>query len=55
MKIIEMHPNSPDALILMNELSQELESITGSSGKNSFDQNDVCVPRALFVVAYNGV
>ncbi len=53
MKIIETHPNAPDALLLMDELSEDLESITGNSGKNSFNLNDVCVPRSLFVVAYN--
>jgi N-acetylglutamate synthase-like GNAT family acetyltransferase len=53
MKIIETHPDAPDARQLIDELSQELESITGSSGKNSFDQNDVCVLHSLFVVAYD--
>jgi len=37
----------------MDELSKNLELITGDSGKNSFNPNDVCVPRSLFVVAYN--
>ena len=36
----------------MDELSKNLELITGDSGKNSFNPNDVCVPRSLFVVAY---
>lgn len=53
MIIIETNPNSPDALALMDELSEVLESITGSSGRNSFNPSDVCVPRSLFVVAYN--
>ncbi len=53
MKIIETHPNTPDARLLMDELSEHLQCITGSSGRSSFDLNDVCVPRSLFVVAYN--
>lgn len=53
MKIIEKAPNTPEAIILMNELSEILESITGDSGKNSFNPNDICGPRALFVIAYN--
>ena len=54
MKIIETQPNTQDAINLMEELSKNLEFITGDSGKNSFNSNDVCVPRSLFVVAYNG-
>jgi N-acetylglutamate synthase-like GNAT family acetyltransferase len=46
-------PNSPDALHLMDELSESLESITGNSGKGSFNPNDIYVPRALFVIARN--
>lgn len=53
MKIIETHPNTPDALLLMDELSGCLECITGSSGRGSFDLNDTCAPRSMFVVAYN--
>lgn len=53
MKIIETRPDEPDALLLIDELSQNLKSITGNSGKNSFNLNDVCIPRSLFVVAYN--
>lgn len=53
MKIIERNPNEPDSLLLIDELSKTLQSITGSSGKNSFNSEDVCVPRSLFVVAYN--
>ncbi|RII35745.1 GNAT family N-acetyltransferase [Clostridium chromiireducens] len=53
MKIISKNPNGPDALSLMDELSNELEYITGNSGKSSFNLNDVCVPRSLFVVAYD--
>lgn len=53
MKIIEKKPNEADAILLMEELSQTLETITGASGKNSFNSEDVCVPRSLFVIAYD--
>ena len=53
MRIIETQPNTQDAINLMEELSKNLEFITGHSGKNSFNPNDVCVPRSLFVVAYS--
>lgn len=53
MKIIEKSPNETEAILLMEELSRNLESITGDSGKSSFNSNDVCVPRSLFVIAYN--
>lgn len=53
MKITETQANTQDAINLMEELSKSLEFITGDSGKNSFNSNDVSVPRSLFVVAYN--
>jgi len=53
MKIIEKSPNETEAILLMDELSKNLESITGDSGKSSFNSNDVCVPRSLFVIAYD--
>lgn len=53
MKIVKMQPDAPDALLLMEELSRNLESITGNSGKNSFNPDDVRVPRSLFVIAYD--
>lgn len=53
MRIIETKPNTQDAIDLMEELSRSLELITGDSGKSSFNSNDVCIPRSLFVVAYN--
>lgn len=53
MKVIEKKPNESDAILLMEELSQTLEDITGASGKNSFNSEDVCVPRSLFVIAYD--
>ncbi|MFT8348378.1 GNAT family N-acetyltransferase [Clostridium saccharoperbutylacetonicum] len=53
MRITETQANTQDAINLMEELSKSLEFITGDSGKNSFNSNDVSVPRSLFVVAYN--
>ena len=53
MKIIEKSPNIPEAILLMEELSEILKSITGDSGKNSFNPNDICGSKALFVIAYN--
>lgn len=53
MKIIEKSPNEIDAILLMDELSKNLESITSNSGKSSFNSNDVCIPRSLFVIAYD--
>lgn len=53
MKIIEKNPSDPDSIRLMDELSKELEFITGDSGRNSFNPEDVCVTRSLFVVAYD--
>lgn len=44
-------PASPDAVVLLEELSDTLAAITGSSGKASFDVNDVRVEKARFVVA----
>lgn len=44
-------PFSPDAITLMDELSKCLQSITGDSGKNSFNAKDVCNDRATFVLA----
>jgi hypothetical protein len=53
MIIVETHPSTRDAVDLMEELSESLKLITGDSGKSSFNPNDVCVPRSLFVVAYD--
>lgn len=47
----EESPFSSDAILLMNELSECLQSITGDSGKSSFDPKDVCNDRAVFVIA----
>jgi Acetyltransferases len=46
-------PYSSDAILLLDELSKCLQDITGDSGKNSFDANDVCNDRAIFVIARN--
>ena len=46
-------PFSDDAISLMDELSKCLQYITGDSGKNSFDSNDVCNEKAIFVIARN--
>lgn len=53
MKIIKKEPNEPDAILLMEELSKTLETITGNSGKQSFNPEDVCVSRSIFVVGYD--
>jgi GNAT superfamily N-acetyltransferase len=44
-------PAAPDSRLLMEELSTALETITGDSGKASFDVEDVRGPMACFVVA----
>ena len=44
-------PFSSDAISLIDELSKCLQDITGDSGKNSFDANDVCNNRGKFVIA----
>jgi len=46
--------NSAAAQILLDELSDELAGITGSSGREQFDYADIDNPRALFVVARAG-
>jgi len=47
------NPFASDAISLMDELSECLQGITGDSGKNSFDANDVCNNRGKFVIARN--
>ena len=54
MKHIEIavcDPASPEAAVLLEELSASLASITGDSGRSSFDAQDVRVTGALFVLA----
>lgn len=53
MRIVERSPREADAINLMEELSEALRSIAGDSGKNSFNSDDVCVPRSLFVITYD--
>lgn len=44
-------PFSPEAISLMNDLSECLQELTGVSGNSSFDANDVCNDKAIFVIA----
>lgn len=50
-EIAQEDPHSDDAACLMDELSDCLESITGDSGKNSFDIEDVYIERSMFAIA----
>ena len=47
-------PSSVEAISLIDALSDALARITGSTGRSSFDPNDVRGNRARFVVARNG-
>jgi GNAT superfamily N-acetyltransferase len=51
-EIIKKEPDSPDARLLMDQLSEALEKITGNNGRHSFETNDVRQPRGLFAIAY---
>lgn len=51
--ILKEDPATPVAQQLIDELSDALSLITGDSGRESFDFNDINDPRALFVVAYD--
>lgn len=51
----EVDASSEDAVHLINELSDILESITGDSGRNSFSISDIIQPRSLFVIAYDDI
>jgi len=51
--VVTEDPGTADAMVLLDELSAALQAITGSSGKASFDANDVRVENARFVVARN--
>lgn len=42
---------SKDAIALIEELSDELKSITGDSGQSSFNSTDINNKRSLFVIA----
>jgi len=52
-QVVAADPGLPEAEVLLNELSDRLAAITGSSGRSSFDADDVRVPGALFVLARN--
>lgn len=47
-------PAPPDVLRLMDELSDTLEAITGSSGRLSFSPDDLSGPGSLLAVARDG-
>lgn len=53
MKLVVESPYTLNARMLLEELSQTLEQITGSSGRSSFNPEDVCGTRSLFVIAYD--
>ena len=44
--------DSPEAVLLMRELSETLLSFTGRSGEASFRAEDMTAPRNVFAVAY---
>ena len=46
-------PYSSDADLLMNELSDTLQSITGDSGRSSFGIEQMKDPGSIFVIARN--
>jgi ribosomal protein S18 acetylase RimI-like enzyme len=50
-QLIETYPDTSDAISLIDELSQRLKSITGSSGAKNFTAESV-QERGIFVVAY---
>lgn len=49
--ILPVDPYQQEAAGLMEELSRCLEAITGDSGQSSFQPEDVCGERAVFVIA----
>lgn len=49
--VAKADPLSPDSHALIEKLSEALAAITGSSGKNSFNVEDVQADRALWVLA----
>ena len=44
-------PRSPEAISLLDQLSETLVAITGSSGRASFDFADVEAEKSLFLIA----
>lgn len=53
MRIVNVKPDDADAVMLMDELSETLEKITGNSGRHSFNSEDICTTRSVFAVAYD--
>lgn len=51
MRIKPAEINSYEAKALIDELSEELKTITGNSGRASFHDKDMNNPRSLFVLA----
>lgn len=49
--VLPIDPAEPEAIQLLEELSDTLATITGSNGKASFDLDDVRGPQARFVIA----
>lgn len=49
--IASCQPDDPCAIPLLDQLSDTLASITGDSGRSSFDPRDMDQPHSLFVVA----
>ncbi|EGT5662429.1 GNAT family N-acetyltransferase [Cronobacter dublinensis subsp. dublinensis] len=47
-------PTHPDAIPLLAALSETLAALTGSSGRQSFDNDDVRAEGATFLLARNG-
>ena len=53
MRIVNVKADDADAVMLMDELSETLEKITGNSGRHSFNSKDVTTDRSVFAVAYD--
>lgn len=49
--VLQESPATPDAALLLGELSASLAAITGCGGEASFDSSDMGDPRAVFAVA----
>ncbi|AUP81726.1 GNAT family N-acetyltransferase [Flavivirga eckloniae] len=53
LSITEENPTTKDTLMLMEELSEILKSITGDSGKSSFSIDDLNNCNSFFLIARN--
>jgi GNAT superfamily N-acetyltransferase len=51
-EVKQSNPTTQEAVNLLAELSVTLEQITGCSGSQSFENSDVALPRAIFLVAF---